>query len=218
MSTQKTSLVVMIAAACSLPSLATAAVTSASFKFDVSNTYNLAGVEYGSVSIEADDTTGVVTFTVDAYNVQPTYGTLSNFGIQAFAFNTVSDSVIDAIDSVSNPSGWKFDDSPNNSFSMFGKFDAADKGKGNSRMDPLVFSLTLSDTSLAVADNFASTSSEDYLFAAHIAGYENGPGSHWVGVDSVTNPDPGSSPIPAPGAIALCAFGLSFVGFLRRKQ
>jgi hypothetical protein len=161
--------------------------------------------------IDADDSTGMVTFTVDANDIQPLYGTLDNFGIQKFGFNVTDTSILSSISSMVLPTGWTFSILPSNSLSMFGVFEATTQGTGGTRQDPLEFALNFGDTSLAVASNFVAPSSNGYYFAAHVAGYANGPGSHWI---ASTGPN---TQVPAPGAIALGVIGLVSLGFSRRR-
>lgn len=193
--------------------VAHASMTSTSYMFNVSNTYPTVQ-DYGTVTIEADDSTGMVKFIVDAKDVQPLYGNLNNFGIQKFGFNVTDNSILSSISSMTLPSGWSLKIQPNNSLSMFGVFEATTAGNGNSRQDPLEFALTLGDASKAVASNFAATSSNGFLFAAHVAGYQNGPGSHWIAAigGPISNPQ-----VPAPGALALGIVGLFSLGLTKRR-
>lgn len=191
-------------------SVAFADITSTSHIFNVSNTYP-GETNYGSVDIQADDSAGTVEFSVFAENVQPLYGTLDNFGIQKFGFNVTDVNILSAIDSWTLPTGWTFSILPSNSLSMYGVFEATTQGTGGTRQNPLDFVLQLSDASLAVASNFVAPSSNGFLFAAHVAGYEeaNG-GSHWIAVME-------NGQIPAPGALALGMIGLVSLGFSRRR-
>ena len=68
---------------------AVANVTTGSWFMDQSNTF-ADGINYGQVDITANDTSGEVSFTVDAFIVG-SYGdpcNFDNFGIQSFGFNT----------------------------------------------------------------------------------------------------------------------------------
>jgi len=177
-------------------------ITTGSWYMDQSNAL-ADGVNYGQVDILADTTNGTVKFTVDAFDVQPTYGTLSKFGIQEFGFN-YSSNVTAA------PSTWTLDlptnwDQAPGQIDGFGFFLVTEDTSGsNNRKDPLVFTITLPDghEEEAVAGNFAvlSTGSTegDAFFAAHIAGFSNAPTSHKVG---------GSTPVPEPASVALLILG-----------
>ncbi len=68
------------------PRQSLADITNASFIFTESNEFG-DGTDYGSIDIVADSDTGLITFTVDAFEVAE-YGVIGdNFGIQAFGFN-----------------------------------------------------------------------------------------------------------------------------------
>jgi hypothetical protein len=165
------------------------------------------GTPYAQVTIN-DDTPNELRFVVDLLPVLLSQAG-SNLGIQAFGFNVTGNSGLnDANNSNSQwtlPSSWRARVAPpNNQLDGFGRFDVSIEGNGNSRREPLQFSILNSSLTL---DRFAELSTGNagqgnVFFAAHIAGFKNpSPTSAYFG---------GSSEVPLPAAAWL--FGLALTG------
>ncbi|MBN2561998.1 MAG: hypothetical protein JXQ75_13820, partial [Phycisphaerae bacterium] len=196
-------------------------MTSGEWLLDQSNTF-ADGVDYGTVSITANDATGLVEFWVDA-SVVGDYGTLgNNFGIQSFGFNFQGISSTPDQWNSDLPAKWDQADGGGN-MDGFGGFMVTEDGKGNSRRDPLHFTLTLPDAGEAVVSNFTVLSTDAYgqgpvFFAAHVAGFgDDGTGtggyeSHYIGGST-----PAPAPVPAPDATLLGLMGLCHIVWMKRR-
>jgi hypothetical protein len=166
------------------------------------------GVNYAKVSITADDTTGQVNFTVDAIeNIYTSLG--DNFGIQKFGFNCQNITSPISTWSIQLPSDWEYTTKQN--MGETGKFDIVESGKGNSRQEPLSFTITLPDPSEAAVSNFAvsstGNSSTSAFFSAHIAGFtadESTETSHWV--------YGGTTVVPEPCTLLFCLVSMTWIG------
>jgi hypothetical protein len=143
------------------------------------------------------------------------YTTVTNFGIQEFGFNYQNVTSAANTWTLSLPTGWS--QSVNQYLDSFGIFKVEESGTGNTRKDPLVFTITLPTVSEAVASNFAVLSTGPagdghVFFAAHIAGFTQtgypGVTSHWVG---------GLTPIPEPMTLMFSLFGLGLLNWLKRR-
>jgi len=159
---------------------------------------------FATVDIGVNDKTA--TFTIAANLDIFTPG--SNFGIDKFFFNTTLSGITAGDFIVAD--GWTVKTSQN--ASSFGDFEFLYKGTGDSRINPLNFSIT--DSSITSALDFYDANSSGFHFVAHIAGFSdlNGNTSAFFGDGA-----PGA-PVPEPGTIVLLGAGLLGLGLFGRKR
>jgi hypothetical protein len=190
----------------------------ASFTFNLSN--SMGPGSYGSVLLEAytgpSGTTdhglapGQVRFTVTA-DWLAGYGDpgdAPNFGIQKFGFNTdLQPRPTDIVVTNSSNTNLKWKIKYDQNISMFGSFSVEDKGTGKTRGNPII--VTISNLgSNATTDHFVFLSdpnkgSVPAYFVAHVAGFPDEPGSHYIAVTHVA---------PEPSGLALALVGLAGAG------
>ncbi|MFN4258897.1 MAG: hypothetical protein ACK4RK_06335 [Gemmataceae bacterium] len=199
--------------------------------FDQSNTF-ADGINYGAVFMEAYDgigapggglSAGQVRFSF-TLTIPAEYGGIGdNFGFQKIGFNT--DLTISAAQ-ITAPPGWSvlYDQTMNG----FGFFSVVLQGTGNSRVQSPVVLIDGLGTN-ATLDHFLILSTKKNgeppdeggaVFAGHVAGFNNSPGSHYIGDPLPETDEPISeAPEPATWILALC--GISALGvtrFHRGKQ
>jgi hypothetical protein len=203
-----------------------ASAASVSYGLNLNNIGLSTGIDYATVTIKDDAEAGVgaglIQFEVDANNDFFDEG--SNFGIQSFYFNSSLDfaSLSPMISAVPAAAGWSFnyDFSGGYNVSEFGLFNIQYAGTGNSRRDPLVFTLGFDTPGTAVWDimTFALDNADGYAFAAHIADFSNlCPATSSLVASSCVDSGwfsgsvaPNAVPVPA----AFWLFGSALIGFI----
>ena len=208
--------IVFWAAVGALATCATANAALSSLSFDLTESSDYGAGNYGRVDIVADDAAGTVDFTVTAFDVQPLYGNLYRFGLDAFLFNFDSAAISEWAWQWDTELPYRWYQYSAGAYSYdFGGFDVNEYTNSSyQRHSTLNFSIELSDASEAVASNFAEANDNGYLFLAHIGGFygntEGGGGSgHWVAA---------TTPVPTPGASLLGLVGLAVLSRFRRSD
>ena len=181
---------------------------SVSYYLDQSNTEGSwpDGVNYLQVTIsDSVSNPGDIEFLVTPLATL-TISAGSNFGIQAFGFNSTQ-TLTGA--NIVDPAGWSMG---SGNLDGFGAYQIRESGTGSNRQNPLFFRITgisgdvVSDYAVAGAGGAQGT----YFFAAHVAGMTPvaGETSAYFGGNAVV-------PVPAAAWLFGSAFGL--LGVLRRK-
>jgi hypothetical protein len=210
---------------------------SVSYILDQSNTTPPFSDGDSYLSVTIDDLGGIGPNGGDAiitFTVTPVLGAFavgSNFGIQTFAFNIADGTVLS--DSSTAPFEWILPDSnwsgevapPDNTIDGFGTFDVSVSDGGQSRQDPLVFSIDVSGDSIssyAIASS-GNAGEGNAWFAAHVAGFTTGvndadgneiTSAFFGGGDGVIPP----AEVPEPISGALVGTALLGLVAIRRKM
>jgi hypothetical protein len=192
---------------------ANASAATVTYSLDQSNALP-DGIDYAWVTISDSGTVaGDIDFVVELNpDALPLPG--DNFGLQSFYMN-VDEGIDLSEENISiSTGGWSVA-SDRNAGGGFGKFELALKGKGNSRVEVLMFSISGIDGdtihSYAVSSPLNPASGE--FFAAHIAGFSSDP----YGVTSAKFAGSSTSAIPVPAAALLFASALTALGWHRRR-
>ena len=167
------------------------------------------GITGAFATVDISVVGNTATFNINANEallVPPVTG--GNFGIDKFFFNTTLSGI--EVGDITFAPGWEVKTSEN--ASEFGLFEFEYKGTGNSRINPLTFTIT--DSSILLPGNFYEANNDGFHFAAHIAGFT--PLNGW---DSAFFADGDqSTPVPEPGTIVLLGAGLLGLGLFGRKR
>jgi hypothetical protein len=198
-------------AACLALSAGNASAASITYFLDQSNTEGTwpDGVNYLQVDIfDSITNPGDIEFLVTAL-APLTVSAGTNFGIQAFGFN--SNYTLTGANIV-DPAGWT---AGSGTLNGFGLYEVREAGNGGNRQNPLSFRITgvSGDTPLdyAVLHPLGGGGQGNYFFAAHVAGMTTGPGSAYFGGNATTV-------VPVPAAAWLLGSALGLLGWMRRRD
>jgi hypothetical protein len=187
--------------------MGTASAASITYYLDQSNTEGTwpDGVNYLSVTIsDSLSNPGDIEFLVTPLATL-TVSAGTNFGIQAFGFNS-NFTLTDA--NIIDPAGWT---TGSGNLDGFGSYQVREAGNGSNRQNPLSFRITgiSGDTPLDYAVAGAGGAQGTYFFAAHVAGMTIGPGSAYFGGNATV--------VPVPAAVWLLGSALGLLGWIRRR-
>lgn len=186
---------------------------SVSYYLDQSNENTLLpdGTNYLKVTIS--DVGNDVAFLVET--LPPLSGNAGiNYGIQGFGFNTSQ--TLTSVNFIGMPSGWNVNLGMN--LDGFGNFNFVERGTGNTRVDPLAFSITgiTGDSPMSYVLLSTGTAGQgNVFFAAHVAGFNDVDPGTGVITSAYFG---GSTLVPLPTAIWLFSGGLLGLGALARRH
>lgn len=196
-------------------SSAPAHALSVSYFLDQSNDLS-DGTNYLKVTI-SDGIGGLIDFKVETLAPLNSIAD-SNFGIQAFGFNTTLASLPADSALVNLPTGWTGNVAPPlNTDDGFGKFEFEVSNGGSNRQTTLTFSVNAAGDSINDYYELSSGTAGqgNVQYAAHVAGFTtqsctSGPcTSAWFG---------GGAPVPEADTYAMLLAGLGLVGFAARRK
>ena len=187
---------------------AAASAASVSYYLNQSNTEGSwpDGVNYLQVTIsDSISNPGDIEFLVTPL-ASLTVSAGSNFGIQAFGFNSTQ-ALTGA--NIVDPAGWS---TGSGNLDGFGAYQVQESGTGSNRQNPLAFRITgiSGDTIADYAVAGAGGAQGQYFFAAHVAGMTavNGQTSAYFG---------GNAVVPVPAAAWLFGGAIAGLAALRRR-